>query len=101
MQCRRTCTCIWAFADHFTGCAYMHSWRSHITHINYKYNMFGFTGINIGCVLSTWVLSSIGFSFAQTSLCRRDGLFLYPITGGSGKIWLNVLLFFWLISSVF
>ena len=43
-----------------------------------------------GCVLSTWVLSSIGFSFARTSLCRRDGLF---ITVGSGKIWLNVLLF--------
>ena len=45
-------------------------------------------------VLSTWVLSSIGFSFARTSLCRRDGLFLYAITWGSGKIWLNVL-FFW------
>ena len=43
-----------------------------------------------GCVLSTWVLSS---SFARTSLCCRDGLFLYAITGGSGKIWLNVLLF--------
>ena len=46
-----------------------------------------------GCVLSTWMLSSVGFSFARTSLCRRDGLFLYAITGGSGKIWLNVLLF--------
>ena len=47
-----------------------------------------------GCVLSTWVLSSIGFSFAQTSLCRRDGSFLYAITGGSGEIlWLNVQLF--------
>ena len=44
-----------------------------------------------GCVLSTWVLSSIGVSCAQTSLCRRDGLFMYVITGGSGKIWLNVL----------
>ena len=46
-----------------------------------------------GCVLSTWMLSSIGFSFAQTSLCCRDGLFLYAITEGSRKIWLNVLLF--------
>ena len=48
------------------------------------------------------MLSSIGFSFARTSLCRRDGLFLYVITGGSGKMWLNVLLaIFGLISSVF
>ena len=39
------------------------------------------------------MLSSIRFSFARTSLCHRDGLFLYAITGGSGKIWLNVLLF--------
>ena len=46
-----------------------------------------------GCVLSTWVLSSMCFSFARTSLCRRDGLFLYAITGGSGKMWLNILLF--------
>ena len=30
--------------------------------------------INFGYV---WMLSSIGFSFAWTSLCRRDGLFLY------------------------
>ena len=29
------------------------------------------------CVLSTWVFSSTGFSFARTSLCRRNGLFLY------------------------
>ena len=48
--------------------------------------------LKFGCVRSTWVLSSIGFSFARTSLCRRDGLFLYAITGGfwKFKIWLNV-----------
>ena len=38
------------------------------------------------CVLFAWVVSSIGFNFARTNLCRRDGLFLYAITGGSGKI---------------
>ena len=32
----------------------------------------GSLAYNFGCVLSTWVLSSIGFSFARTSLCRRD-----------------------------
>ena len=52
------------------------------------------------CVLSTWVVSSMGFSFARTSLCRRDGLFLYVITGGSGKYG-SMFCCFGLISSVF
>ena len=48
-----------------------------------------------GCVLSTWVLSSIVLLSGSVwvCLCRREGLFLYAITGDSGKIWLNVLLF--------
>ena len=36
---------------------------------------------------------SIGFKLARTNLCFQEGLFLYAITGGSGKIWLSVLLF--------
>ena len=39
------------------------------------------------------VVPSMGLSLAQTSLCFREGLFLYAITGGSGKIQLSVLLF--------
>ena len=33
----------------------------------------------------------MGFTYArQTSLCFREGLLLYALTGGSGKIWLNI-----------
>ena len=39
------------------------------------------------------ICSFSGLSFALTSLCFREGLFLYAMTGGSGKIPLNVLLF--------
>ena len=35
-------------------------------------------------------VSFIGFNLARTNLCFREGLFLYVITGGSGKIWLSV-----------
>ena len=42
------------------------------------------------CVSPNWVVSSVGLSLAQTSLCFREGLFLYAITGGSGKIQLSV-----------
>ena len=45
------------------------------------------------CVSSDWVFFSIGFSLALSSLCFRDGLFLYAITRGSGKIRFNALLF--------
>ena len=34
-----------------------------------------------------------GCSVLGLGLGRRHGLFLYAITGGSGKIWLHVLLF--------
>ena len=37
-------------------------------------------------VSPNWVVSSVGLSLARTSLCFREGLFLYAITGGSGKI---------------
>ena len=46
-----------------------------------------------GCVSSSSVVSAIGFSLARTDFCFREGLFLYAITGGSGKIDLSVLLF--------
>ena len=49
-----------------------------------------------GCVLSTWVLLSIGFSFARTSLCCRDGYYW--------GFWENMAqysIIFGLISSVF
>ena len=46
-----------------------------------------------GCVLSTWVLSSIGFSFARTSLCRSDGLFL--LLGVPGK-YASMFYYFWI-----
>ena len=42
--------------------------------------------LSIGCVSSEWVISSIGLSLARTSFCFREGLFLYPIMGGSGKM---------------
>ena len=42
---------------------------------------------------SSSVVSAIGFSLARTNFCFREGLFLYAITGGSGKIDLSVLLF--------
>ena len=45
------------------------------------------------CVIFAWVVSSTGFNFAQTNLCCRGGLFLYAITGGSGKIRFRILLF--------
>ena len=46
-----------------------------------------------GCVSSDWVILSVGFSLARTSLFFREGLFLNAITGGSGKMELRVLLF--------
>ena len=45
------------------------------------------------CVFPGWVGSSMDFNLARTSLCFKEGLFLYAITGGSGKIWFSVLLF--------
>ena len=42
--------------------------------------------IGSGCVSFNWVASSVDFSLARTSLCFREGWFLYAITGGSGKI---------------
>ena len=42
------------------------------------------------CVSPNWVVSSVGLSLARTSLCCREGLFLYAITGGSGEIQLSV-----------
>ena len=59
-----------------------------------------------GCVLSTWVLSSIGFSFARTSLCRRDGLcmLLLGVLGKYGSIfyyfWINFQCFLSICSSL-
>ena len=46
-------------------------------------------------MLLDWVDSSscIGLSLARTSLFFREGLFLYAITGGSGKMELSSLLF--------
>ena len=36
---------------------------------------------------------NIGFNLACTNLFLMDGLFLYAITGGSVKIFFNILLF--------
>ena len=57
----------------------------------YGYSIDGACVVCLGvsesdCVSSDWVFFSIGFSLALTSLCFRDELFLYTITGGSGKI---------------
>ena len=37
------------------------------------------------CVIFAWVVSSIGFNFARTNLCCRDGLFLCATTEVLGK----------------
>ena len=37
---------------------------------------------------------SSGFSLALTSFFFREGLALYAITGGAGKIWFSSVLFF-------
>lgn len=44
--------------------------------------------------------SSMGLSMARTSLCLREGSFLYATTGGSGKI-LFCIFFSELVSSAF
>ena len=46
-----------------------------------------------GCVSSTSIVSAIGFNLARTNLFQGR-LFLYAITGGSGKMDLSVSLFF-------
>ena len=51
--------------------------------------------VSVYCLLtvfSKWVVSSIGLSLARTSFCFREGLFLYAIMGGSGKIEFSVSL---------
>ena len=49
-----------------------------------------------GCVTlsSNSIVSAIGFNLARTNFCFRERLFLYAITGGSGKMDLSVSLFF-------
>ena len=47
-----------------------------------------------GCVSSKSIVSAIGFNLARTNFCFRERLFLYAITGGSGKMDLSVSLFF-------
>ena len=42
---------------------------------------------------SNSVVSAIGFNLARTNFCFRERLFLYAITGGSGKIDLSIVLF--------
>ena len=51
--------------------------------------VFGF-GIGFGFVWSS------GFSLARTSFFLREGLALYAITGGAGKIWFSSVLFFFI-----
>ena len=46
-----------------------------------------------GCVFPNWVGSSMDFSLARTSLCFKEGWFLYAITGGSGKMRFSTSLF--------
>ena len=48
------------------------------------------------CVSSfgVWLLPSVHLSLARTSFFLREGLLLYVITGGSGKILLSVLFVF-------
>ena len=50
-------------------------------------------GVRFGFVWSS------GYSLALTSFFFREGLALYAITGGAGKIWFSSVLFL-LISSV-
>ena len=45
------------------------------------------------CVFPEWVIPSMGFNLARTSLCCREGWFLCAIIGGLGRMWLNILLF--------
>ena len=49
-----------------------------------------FVVLGSGCICLPF--SFMGLSFALTSLCFREELFLYAITGGSGKICRSVLL---------
>ena len=49
--------------------------------------------LGFSCVFPDWVGSSMDFSLARTSLCFREGWFLYAITGGSGKMRFSILLF--------
>ena len=49
-----------------------------------------FVVLGSGCICLSF--SFMGLSFALTSLCFREELFLYAITGGSGKICHRVLL---------
>ena len=60
-------------------------------------NISGYTiclgALKSDCVSPNWLVSSVGLSLARTNLCFKEGLFLYAITGGSGKIQLSVLSF--------